>query len=44
MMVVETCVFDRVDASHAMSLFDIEHKYGDVLSLDCALAALETAV
>jgi hypothetical protein len=44
MMVVETCVFDRVDASHAMSLFDIEHKYGDVISLECAVAALGTGV
>ena len=33
MIVVEECVFDRVEASHALSLFDIEQKYGDVLPL-----------
>ena len=33
MMVVEECVFDRIEASHALSLFDIDQKYGDVVSL-----------
>jgi maleamate amidohydrolase len=33
MMVVEDCVFDRIEASHALSLFDIDQKYGDVVSL-----------
>ena len=28
--VVEECTFDRTEASHAMSLFDLEHKYADV--------------
>jgi len=41
MVVVEPCVFDRVDASHAMSLFDIDQKYGDVIGLDAAVSYLE---
>jgi maleamate amidohydrolase len=32
--VVEDCCFDRTEASHWMSLFDIHHKYADVMSLD----------
>lgn len=38
MIVVEDCVFDRVEASHALNLFDIEQKYGDVLPLEKVLA------
>ncbi len=41
MAVVEPCVFDRIDASHAMSLFDIDQKYGEVIGLDTAVAYLE---
>jgi nicotinamidase-related amidase len=33
MIVVEECVYDRHQASRAMNLFDIDQKYGDVLSL-----------
>jgi nicotinamidase-related amidase len=33
-IVVEDCVFDRHEAAHAMNLFDIDQKYGDVLGLD----------
>ncbi|WP_076998430.1 isochorismatase family protein [Variovorax sp. KK3] len=40
MMVVEECVFDRLEASHAVSLFDIDQKYGDVVTLDRALEAI----
>lgn len=40
MMVVEDCVFDRLEASHAMSLFDIDQKYGDVVTLERALEAI----
>ncbi len=40
--VVEECVFDRHEATHAMNLFDIHHKYADVIKLDEALAALKT--
>ena len=36
-MVVEDCVFDRGDASHAISLFDMHAKYADVVSLTEAL-------
>ncbi|MPZ22965.1 MAG: isochorismatase family protein [Dehalococcoidia bacterium] len=34
MMVVEECVFDRQEAPHAMSLFDMNQKYADVVSVD----------
>jgi len=33
-IVVEECVYDRHEAAHAMSLFDMHRKYADVLSLD----------
>jgi maleamate amidohydrolase len=32
-VVVEECVFDRTEASHAINLFDMDQKYADVLSL-----------
>lgn len=31
--VVEECTFDRGQATHALNLFDIQQKYGDVMSL-----------
>ncbi len=34
MIVVEECVFDRHQATHAINLFDLDQKYADVLSLD----------
>jgi maleamate amidohydrolase len=34
--VVEECVFDRTEASHAMSLFDMHQKYADVIDLTAA--------
>jgi nicotinamidase-related amidase len=37
MIVVEDCVYDRHEATAAMNLFDIHHKYGDVVSLQSAL-------
>jgi maleamate amidohydrolase len=40
MAVVEECTFDRGQASHALSLFDIHQKYGDVVSLDETLQFL----
>jgi maleamate amidohydrolase len=43
MVVVEPCVFDRLEASHALSLFDIGQKYGDVVGLDTAVSYLEKA-
>jgi len=33
MSVVEECTFDRGQASHALSLFDLHQKYADVVSL-----------
>lgn len=38
---VEECLFDRGQASHAMSLFDMQQKYADVVSLADALVALD---
>jgi nicotinamidase-related amidase len=32
-IVVEECVYDRTQASHAVNLFDMDQKYADVLSL-----------
>jgi maleamate amidohydrolase len=37
MVVVEECVYDRHEASRAMNLFDIDQKYGDVISAAEAL-------
>lgn len=31
--VVEECTFDRGEATHALNLFDIQQKYGDVVTL-----------
>ena len=36
--VVEECTFDRTQASHAMSLYDLDAKYADVMALDDILA------
>jgi len=33
-VVVEECVFDRSPLSHKVSLFDLHHKYADVMRLD----------
>ena len=33
MILVEDCVFDRTEASHAINLFDMHQKYADVVSL-----------
>ena len=39
--VVEECVFDRSRISHAVSLFDLHHKYADVMSADEVLTHLD---
>jgi len=39
---VEDCTFDRTQASHAMSLYDMHHKYADVMSLDETIAYFAT--
>jgi hypothetical protein len=41
MVVVEECVFDRHQASHAINLFDMHQKYADVIQLDEALNYLQ---
>jgi len=38
--VVEDCVYDRSVIAHAVNLFDLQAKYGDVIALDAALAYL----
>ena len=38
--VVEDCVFDRSMLSHKVNLFDLHHKYADVMRLDAVLAHL----
>ena len=40
--VVEECVFDRHEATHAINLFDLHQKYADVISLEEALTAIKT--
>jgi len=37
MVIPEPCVFDRDEASHAINLYDMDQKYGDVISLDDTL-------
>jgi maleamate amidohydrolase len=41
MIVVEECVFDRHQATHAMNLFDMNQKYADVVALQGVLDYLE---
>ncbi len=42
MVGVEEAIFDRHEASHAINLFDINEKYGDILSLEDVLAYLHS--
>jgi maleamate amidohydrolase len=39
-IVPRQCVADRVAMSHAVHLFDIDSKYGDVVDLDTVIEAL----
>jgi nicotinamidase-related amidase len=41
-IVPEPCVFDRDEASHAINLYDMDQKYGDVVPLDEALDYLRS--
>jgi nicotinamidase-related amidase len=41
MMVVEECVFDRHEATHAIDLFTMNRKYADVVSIDETLSYLD---
>src|SRR5680860_46161 len=40
-IVVEECVYDRHEASHAMNLFDMNQKYADVLPLNDVVTYLD---
>jgi len=42
MIVVEDCVFDRIDASHAINLFDMHVKYGHVVPQLAAIDLMRT--
>ena len=37
----EECVFDRSELSHKVNLFDMHHKYADVMVLDDIISHLE---
>ena len=39
--IVEECVFDRFELSHKINLFDMHHKYADVMVLEDVIAHLE---
>lgn len=39
--VVEECVFDRTEASHAINLFDMHQKYADVIGIDEAVGKID---
>lgn len=41
MTVVEECVFDRVLVTHKVNLFDLHHKYADVMHIDGVVGHLE---
>jgi nicotinamidase-related amidase len=41
-LIPESCVFDRDEASHAINLYDIDQKYGDVQPLEETLAYLRS--
>jgi len=40
-VLAEECCFDRSPLSHAVNLFDLHHKYADVLHVDTVLAHLD---
>jgi hypothetical protein len=37
----EECCFDRSDLSHKINLFDLHHKYADVMRTDQIIAHLK---
>jgi nicotinamidase-related amidase len=39
--VVEECTFDRAELTHKVNLFDIHHKYADVMHVDEVVAHLD---
>jgi maleamate amidohydrolase len=42
--VVEECCFDRSELTHKVNLFDMHHKYADVMHLEEVLDDLKTRV
>ncbi len=40
--VVEECTYDRAELTHKVNLFDMHHKYADVMHIDEVLAHLDT--
>jgi maleamate amidohydrolase len=41
-VIPEECVFDRIEASHAMTLFDLHYRCADVMPADEVLAAVRS--
>jgi nicotinamidase-related amidase len=41
MTLIEECCFDRSELSHKVNLFDLHHKYADVMKVDAVIAYLE---
>ena len=41
MTVVEECCFDRILVTHKINLFDLHHKYADVMHVDAVIEHLE---
>jgi nicotinamidase-related amidase len=41
MVMAEECCFDRSDISHKVNLFDLHHKYADVMKVGDVIAALD---
>ena len=39
--IVEECTYDRAELTHKVNLFDMHHKYADVMHIDEVLAHLE---
>jgi len=42
-VLVEECCFDRSELSHKVNLFDMHHKYADVMHIDAVIAHLAAA-
>jgi maleamate amidohydrolase len=40
-VLVEECTFDRSEISHKVNLFDLHHKYADVMHIEEVLAHLD---
>jgi nicotinamidase-related amidase len=39
--VVEECTYDRAELTHKVNLFDLAHKYADVMHVDEVIAHLD---